>query len=272
MIKTPLRYPGGKGKMYKQVKQIILGNDLQDKTYVEPFAGGFGIGIKLLSNGEVTKAIINDYDYHIYAIWHCIFYDTNNFINLIRNAEINIEVWRQQKEVYRNYNNYSILEVGFSAFFLNRTNYSGVLKGGPIGGLNQEGSYKIDCRFNRDNLISNIKAISQYRDVIEVYNLDAKDFISKIVGGRKEKLFFNFDPPYVKKGRELYTNFYNENDHRQLAQTIITQCSNVNWIMTYDDSPLIKDIYGEFENVEFTLTYTAGTKKKGKEILITHLL
>ena len=84
MITYPLRYPGGKGKLYKQVKLIIVENNLQTRAYTEPFAGGFGIGIKLLLNGDIGRVIINDFDYHIYAIWNCIFYETDAFIILIK--------------------------------------------------------------------------------------------------------------------------------------------------------------------------------------------
>lgn len=271
MIRTPLRYPGGKGKMYNRVKQIIEENNLQEKTYTEPFAGGFGIGIKLIANNIVNRTIINDYDYRIYAIWDCIFHNTENFINLINETPINIEMWKKQKEIYKTYKNFSLLEVGFSAFFLNRTNYSGVLKGGPIGGISQEGKYKVDCRFNKSYLIGLIRAISQFRETVEIYNYDAKEFINKIVKNREKELFINFDPPYVQNGQQLYTNFYKEDDHRALANVIISQCKDVYWIMTYDDNALIKEIYNGFENEELLLTYTAGGTKTGKEILLKHL-
>lgn len=271
MITSPLRYPGGKGKLYKQVKQIILDNNLQDRAYTEPFAGGYGIGIKLLLNNDINHAIINDFDYHIYAIWQCIFLHTETFIRLIMNTPINLQTWETQKKIYNDYQNHSLLEVGFSAFFLNRTNYSGVLKGGPIGGIEQSGKYKIDCRFNKQRLIASIQRISTFRNNVEIYNMDINKFIDTIILKRQNELFVNFDPPYVSKGEVLYKNYFNEDDHKQLANKIITNLQDVQWIMTYDDCELIRELYKEFNPQKFNLQYYAGTKRIGNELLITNL-
>lgn len=271
MITSPLRYPGGKGKLYKQVKQIIVENNLQTRAYTEPFAGGFGIGIKLLLNGDIGRVIINDFDYHIYAIWHCIFYETDAFINLIKRTAINLNLWRQQKEIYNDYVNHSLLEVGFSAFFLNRTNYSGVLTGGPIGGVKQTSKYKIDCRFNKHKLIELIRRIGQYRNQVELYNLDVNQFIDTIILPRQNELFINFDPPYVTKGEILYKNYFNDGDHKKLADKIITNLQDAQWIMTYDDCELIKELYKSYNPQDFNLQYYAGTKRLGNELLISNI-
>ena len=163
------------------------------------------------------------------------------------------------------------MEVGFSAFFLNRTNYSGVLKGGPIGGINQKGKYKIDCRFNKPKLIELIKRIGDLRNKVERFNLDVNDFIDQVVNRRRDELFVNFDPPYVSKGEVLYRNYFTENDHKQLAAKIINNLQDVQWIMTYDDCDLIKELYRNYNPTNFNLQYFAGTKRKGNELLITNL-
>lgn len=266
-----LRYPGGKGKLYKQVKQIILDNNLQDKAYTEPFAGGFGIGIKLLLNNDVQYAIINDFDYHIYAIWQCVFFKTEKLVELIKNTPITLQTWEQQKKIYNEYQNYSLLEVGFSAFFLNRTNYSGVLKGGPIGGTKQVGKYKIDCRFNKERLIDSIQRIGAFRDKVKIFNLDVNKFIDTVILKMPDQLFVNFDPPYVTKGEVLYKNYFNEDDHKQLSNKIKSNLQNVQWIMTYDDCELIKKLYSDYNPQKFNLQYYAGTKRIGEELLISNL-
>lgn len=270
-MKSPLRYPGGKGKLYSLVKNIMETNDMLGRTYVEPFSGGYSIGLQLLVNNDVQRAIINDYDYHIYAIWKCIFCKTKQFVKLIKNTPIDLVEWQKQKEIYENYKNYSMLEVGFSAFFLNRTNHSGVIKGGPIGGKDQKGTYKIDCRFNKDSLISFIEKISTYRDKVEIYNYSAETLIKKVIAKRTDELFINFDPPYVKKGKMLYTNYYNISDHEFLSELIVKKLYNAKWIMTYDECELIKELYKGFIINDFELKYSAGHIKKGKELLISNL-
>lgn len=271
MIASPLRYPGGKGKLYKTVRKLIFDYKLCNKSYVEPFAGGYGIGIKLLLNGDIHHAIINDYDYHIYAIWYCIFYETESFVKLINDTPIDLQVWKKQKKIYNDYLEYSLLEVGFSAFFLNRTNYSGVLEGGPIGGFDQKSKYKINCRFNKKRLIDLIDKISNFKNSVEIYNMEVNDFIDNLILHRQDELFVNFDPPYVTKGEILYKNYFQQADHEQLAEKIKNTMNNVQWIMTYDDCELIRELYKVYNPQNYNLRYNAGVKRLGNELIITNL-
>lgn len=261
---TPLRYPGGKTKLFKKVSSIIQHNNLQGYTYVEPFVGGAGLAIKLLDKNLVDKLIINDYDYHIYAFWYCVLNHPNELVELIVNTQVTLEERERQKEIYVNPKNYNILDVGFSTLYLNRTNRSGVLKAGPIGGKKQTGNYLIDCRFNKIKIIDKIKLISNYKNNIRLYNLDVLDFINKL---KKEdgNLFINFDPPYYNKGAELYTNFFIDKDHIRLKQSI--DKLNFPWITTYDNCEFISNLYSEYKSEIISLTYSAGKTKKGEELL-----
>lgn len=262
-----LRYPGGKSRLYDLVKMIIHENHLQNKVYVEPFAGGFGLGLKLLLNGDVTKTIINDYDYHIYCFWKCVFEYTDKLINAIETADINIQEWHRQKDIYNNYQIHPEFEIGFATLFLNRTNYSGVLKGGPIGGLTQTGKYKIDCRFNKQHIISRIVKVAKFKNQVELYNCDAIQLIQKLKQ-RENELFFNFDPPYVKRGPALYLNSYRQDDHVKLRNAI-TQIQT-NWIMTYDNDELIKNLYQEYDVALLTLGYSMNRKRTEQELFISN--
>lgn len=265
---SPLRYPGGKGQMYDKIKQIIHANSLDQKTYVEPFAGGFAVGITLIRNNIVRKAIINDIDFHIYAFWKAVFFKTEKFLEKIESTPINMDEWHKQRSIYNKCNRKSILDAAFATLFLNRTNFSGVLKAGPIGGQNQTGKYKMDCRFPKERISKLIHDISQYKERIEVYNMDANEFITNILKPKQKDLFINFDPPYVKKGKALYTNFYDMNDHRKLKDCIVGNL-NCDWIMTYDNNDFIKSIYKDFFIYEFNLGYSANIHKKGTELFVS---
>lgn len=173
MNPSPLRYPGGKTKLCNKISNIIMKSGLQGCTYIEPFAGGAGLALSLLYNGLVKKIVINDYDYHVYAFWYSILKYKDDFCNKLLNTVIDIAEWKNQREIYNNYQDYSIVDVGFSFFFLNRTNRSGILKAGPIGGKNQESNYSIDCRFNKKNLLEKINNIYKYKNKILLYNKDA---------------------------------------------------------------------------------------------------
>lgn len=266
---SPLRYPGGKTILYKKIKNILKKNNLIECTYMEPFSGGAGLALKLLMNNDVKRIIINDLDFAIYSFWHNVLYDTDKFCNDIENIKVDLEEWEKQKYIYNNQNNYSMYEVGLATFFLNRTNRSGIIKGGVIGGKKQEGKYKIDCRFNKKVLIEKIKKIGMYRNRIKLFNYDANDFIKRVVMRQKnEKFFIYFDPPYIKRGPELYKNHFNKEEHEYLSTNIKEKLFEKNWIVTYDKNELVQKLYDNFCIVEFDLNYSAGKNKTGNELMI----
>ncbi len=268
---SPLRYPGGKSKIYKKVKNLIIANGYEGRTYVEPFAGGFGIGIGLLCEGLVKNAILNDYDSHIYHFWYSIFNDTENLLRLISDTPITIEERERQKTNYSDKNASSLID-GFATLFLNRVNFSGVIKGGPIGGATQTGTYKIDCRFNKIDISNKIKNIAKLKGKIKLYNKDAGSLISMNLIKMKDPMFLNIDPPYVIKGSKLYTNYFTELDHKNLQNVIVTHLDeNFPWIITYDDCELVRKLYGQYHIQEYNITHNAWRNIQGKELLITNL-
>ncbi|HEP1675543.1 TPA: DNA adenine methylase, partial [Streptococcus pyogenes] len=208
---SPLRYPGGKSQVYDYVRELVIANDAI--TYIEPYMGGMGIALKLLLNNNVHKIMVNDYDKAIYAFWYSVLNYTEQLIEKINTTPITIDEWKLQREVQKNKNNCDdLLTLGFSTLFLNRTNRSGIIKAGVIGGLKQDGNYKLDCRFNKEKTIKKIKLIASYKKQIKLYNMDAEKFIRLNITKTKNSFTF-FDPPYYTKGPGLYTNFYNHENH-----------------------------------------------------------
>lgn len=262
---SPLRYPGGKYKLYNYVEELVKENNCY--TYIEPFCGGAAVALGLLFDGIVNNIIINDYDYTIFCFWDSILHSTEKFVRMIENADVSIDEWHKQKAIRDNTNGHSKLEIGFSTFFLNRTNRSGIIdKAGPIGGFEQQGNYPIDCRFNKARLISQIKKIEEHEDHIQVYNLEALDFIENVII-KKRRSFVFFDPPYYSKGPGLYTNFYSHGDHVNLASEILLRLKNRKWIVTYDNVNAIKAMYAKVPSVEFELRYTLQEKRSSSEVM-----
>lgn len=262
---SPLRYPGGKTKFYDYVRELLKCNDMLGKTYMEPFAGGAGLALKLLLNNDVERIIINDYDTAIYSFWHSILYETDAFCELIKNTPVTTEEWKKQREIYINSSGDVSLDVGFSTFFLNRTNVSGVIKGGIIGGQEQQGTYKIDARYNEENLISKIRNIAEKKEQIVLLNQDAKELLQPQQLRKYYKTFINLDPPYVKKGTQLYKNAFSEADHRELSE-LISGC-NRKWIVTYDICPLVADLYSNFRSSYLDVTYSVKMSKRAQEYI-----
>lgn len=263
---SPLRYPGGKSCLLELASTLLIHNGLCRSHYAEPFAGGSGLALGLLYSGYVAEISINDIDLSIWAFWNSVLFETDSFIDLVEKTPITVMEWQRQREIHRGNVNASTLELGFAAFFLNRTNRSGVIKGGGvIGGLDQTGTYKIDCRFNVDDLVRRIRRVARYRSQIHLSCLDAHDFLDQCRTLPARSLLF-IDPPYFKKGPGLYTSFYRTPDHEALARRI--EQIETPWIVTYDDISEIRHLYAKQQQYSFNLRYSLNTKRAGRELLI----
>lgn len=264
-IVSPLRYPGGKGKFYPYVRRLLECNDLLGETYIEPFAGGAGLALRLLLNNDVKRIVINDLDPAIYSFWYCVLNYPDELSRLIHDTPVTTEQWAIEKEIYMQGYQHNLLEYAFATFFLNRTNVSGVLMGGKIGGINQAGNYTLDARFNREDLIQRIFAIANCRNQITLTNLDAKDFLSANNLRHYYKTFLNLDPPYVKKGKQLYKNAFSREDHTELFN-IIDHCHR-KWIVTYDICDFIDTLYQSYRSSILDLNYSVRGNRKANEFI-----
>ncbi|WP_294954104.1 DNA adenine methylase [uncultured Gilliamella sp.] len=263
---SPLRYPGGKSKFSPYIKNIIETNNIVGCDYYEIYAGGAGVALNLLIDGICKNIHINDADPAIYSFWKSAIYDTENFLRLLNDTPITMDEWYKQKEIINNPLNNSELNLGFSAFFLNRTNRSGILKGGVIGGKKQDGIYRIDNRFKKLDLIKKIQLISGWAKNIFVTNLDASKLLTQINKTNNKNVFIYLDPPYYIKGQGLYRNFYNHEDHVKIRE--ILDKARFHWLVSYDNNENIKDIYKQYRQREYSLNYSAQLKMKAKEIII----
>ena len=266
---SPLRYPGGKAKVADFVQCLIKENALLDGTYVEPYVGGGSVALSLLFNEYVSDIYINDKDISIYAFWYSVLNNTDALCQLIKDTPINVETWFKQKEFQQNKENGNadLLKLGFSTFFLNRTNRSGILKAGIIGGYEQTGNYKIDARFNKEDLIKRIQRIADYAERIHLTNEDAVTLVQRLKDGLPHNTLFYLDPPYYIKGKGLYLNYYNDKDHQDIANSI-GDFREHKWIISYDNVDFIVDLYSKFRQKTFELNYSASNSGKGKEVMI----
>jgi len=262
---TPLRYPGGKSKLANFMRLVFEENNCISGHYIEPYAGGAGVAFHLLFGGYASHIHINDLDKSIYAFWQAILEDTDNMCRLIYDTSVNMEHWLEQKQVQLHPEQYSTLEIGFSTFFLNRTNRSGIINGGVIGGKDQDGFWRLDARYNKSSLISRIERISRFGDNITVYNLDATEFIITVVPVLPLKSIIYLDPPYYAKGSDLYENHYDYSDHLLISRLVndIRQ----KWIVSYDDVLEVRELYQHYRNMPYKLSYSAAERYRGSEIM-----
>lgn len=266
MYYSPLRYPGGKNKLSGFIANICIENNINGH-YIEPYSGGASVALFLLLEGYIDKITINDMDKSIYAFWYSVLHNNEELCERIQNAILDIYEWKKQKLIQSNKETSSLLDLGFSTFYLNRTNRSGIINAGVMGGINQSGNYLMDCRFNKEDLIKRIKRIGAKRDKINLLNLDAIDLITSIEKTQnKSNIIFYFDPPYYLKASTLYMNHYKEDNHKLVAQKI-KSIETIKWVVSYDNVPEIQALYSDCRKKEFSFKHTAYKSREGKEIL-----
>jgi DNA adenine methylase len=262
---SPLRYPGGKGLLYARLRQLIRDNGLTSSTYVEPYAGGAGAALGLLISGQVARIAINDLDPAVYAFWRAVVDHPQEFGRMVNTVDLTVAEWEKQRQTYDTSPRHRYLALGFATFYLNRTNRSGVLNGGPIGGKDQTGNYKIDARFNRETLLERIRLIELHAERIVVTNSDGRDIIKQYAGDANA--FIYADPPYFDKAGSLYMNAFEAADHRKLAQCL-NRVKKARWVLTYDNVPQVANLYARRRRRLFSLNYSAHRVMTAQEVMV----
>ncbi len=269
---SPLRYPGGKVSLYDFLKRTIEKNKIVDGIYAEGFAGGAGAALNLLMLEDVREIYLNDKDELIYKFWKSVLLETDELLRLINDTTLNIEEWNYRKQILKDKNlqqELSDVELGFTAFLLNRCNRSGILRAGVIGGNHQNGDWKIDARYNKEDLMKRIQTISYYKERIHLSNKDVISFLKYLskIGFEQNELLVYLDPPYVIQGKELYRYYFKENQHEELAKFLQFELQN-KWLVSYDDHPLVHKIFSASQKSIFEFNYYANKTKIGRELVI----
>lgn len=264
---TPLRYPGGKACLRPYLESLIRQNGLADGDYAEPFCGGAGVALELLQGYAVGRIHLNDLDPAVYAFWHSAVHQSDELCALIETTPCTMESWHEQRTIAKAQDTSDLVKLGFSTFFMNRTNRSGILLAGVIGGQQQSGRWKLDARYNRADLLKRLRAIHRFRKHISLYNLDCIDFLMAMNATLNNRSLIYLDPPYVRKGPGLYMNHFTDVDHKLLARFVTTRL-RVPWMVSYDDHPLVRQCYGQSCTAELSLPYSAyGNARRGDELV-----
>ncbi|RDI73513.1 D12 class N6 adenine-specific DNA methyltransferase [Gaiella occulta] len=251
---SPLRYPGGKGKIANYIKLVILDNDLVGCEYVEPYAGGASIALSLLFEEYADRIHINDINRGVFAFWDTALRNPDELCRRIQSVPLDVTEWLRQRAIQRD-PNADPVDLGFATFYLNRTSRSGIIGGGVIGGLDQSGHWKIDARFNRGQLIRRLQRIGRFASRITLTSHDAAQYLTEVLPGL-ERPFVYLDPPYYTNGAKLYENWYAADDHAAIAATV--RRLGVPWIVSYDAVPEVAELYTSFARIGYELHYSAA--------------
>lgn len=261
---SPLRYPGGKARLGPYFARLLASQSVEIDTYCEPYAGGAGAALHLLAQGDVSRIIINDLNPGVAAFWRAALRHPAEFMGAIEDCNVDLDTWHRQRAIYATPEGRDDLELGFATYFLNRCNRSGILSARPIGGLEQNGRWKIDARFNKEGLTDRIKTLAQYADRIDVQERPAIELI-KTLNRRTRPVFLYVDPPYIAQGDELYLTRHTWDDHNRLAHVL--RRSPHPWILTYDNGEKIHPLYPELRCARFKISHTAQKQKIGQELM-----
>ena len=269
---TPLRYPGGKTWLLPYINDFLLFHKIQLGTIVEPFAGSASVSIGLLRSGMADKAVLCENDPMIISFWKSALYNSKEFAELIKNLDISMDTWNEFKKYLANDTptKYNDLELGLAFLFYNRTNYSGIINAGPIGGRRQLSKYSIKCRFNQERIIKKVNQLSSLSDRIEIIHGDGREYLRKFMENQGENIFIYVDPPYYDAGKVLYRKFFAVEDHAELGE-ILTHI-NLPWLASYDDADFIRELYRSSKSQYVYTDYQAGNLKRGsRELLLSNL-
>lgn len=264
---TPLRYPGGKARFAPFIASVMAKNGLNGGHYLEPYAGGAAVALELLFHGTAEHVHINDFDSAVYDFWVSVTQRPEAILKLLWDTPVTIEQWHYWRDVLRGNIKVGQVKRGFATLFLNRTNRSGILKAGVIGGLQQAGDYRLDARLKKDVLSKRIETIALHADRISVYNEDALELLKRCPKFLPPKSLIYLDPPYYVKGQGLYRNFYEHEDHEKIAVLLQSPKFSRRWVVSYDNVDEIQQMYQAAKALSYGLHYTAQKRYIGSEIM-----
>jgi DNA adenine methylase len=233
---SPMRFPGGKTKFLPVLREHLYPLIIKHNSFLDVFVGGGSVLLDIAQRFPEIKLFANDKDYWIYCFWKIVAGDDFNKLSelvSLLSVRPSLNLFYKLREQDTN----DELQCAYKAIFFNRTTFSGIRNGGPIGGKNQNSKYTVDCRFNFNKLKKQILFCNKLlsgRTIIE--NKDFND-LSYLY---ENNIPAYLDPPYYKVGKKLYPIYMDHSEHLQLNKILL---SRQNWVLSYDEDVIIKSLY-----------------------------
>lgn len=262
MVRSPLRYPGGKNRAVKNIKELIP----HYKEYREPFLGGGSVFVHEKQQMPNAKFWVNDLYDPVHMFWKMVRDDIDTMVDRVIELRGRSSDGKQLFHFLRdNYESFSELDKAAAFFVFNRVTFSGV---SDAGGYSDESFRK---RFTE----SSIERLKKLKDImdedVKVTNMDYQEMVE----ADGDDVFIFLDPPYYSatksglygKNGKLHKDF----DHERFAE--VMENSDHKWLITYDDSEYIRELFSFANIIAWDTKYgmknvTSSSNQKGKELFI----
>jgi len=264
-LKSPYRYAGGKSKLLPQIMHYLNALVKDSEIYIEPFVGGGSVFLEIVNRYPDKTFYLNDKNIGVASFWSIVTGGNDKCLQELSQLIDQQPTPALHAKLRKNKSDDPVM-LAYKSIFFNRCNFSGIEASGMIGGVEQKSKYKIDCRYNATKIKDKINQINQAtRGKVIVSNLDIMDYHFFWESNHPSYL----DPPYVEAGKQLYVKYMEDSEHKKLAERLV---SRENWLLSYDDHTLIRELYSDQEIIDLSVRYSIdGNKEKWKinnELLI----
>jgi|SRR5215831_11899670 len=276
-----VKWAGGKSQLLSTIESTI---PTFYGRYFEPFLGGGALFLHAANTNKIHRgAFLSDSNEELINAYNVVRSNVERLIEILISYERSYKV--SPARFYYDLRDSTFLptinKVERAARFitLNKTCYNGLYRVNKQGRFNVPmGRYKNPCICDHENLRSISKVLKDPQTQIEL-----SDYKQILLGNAREGDFVYLDPPYdptsptAKFTGYTYTGFTDKDQH-ELAKTF-QKLDQRNCLVLLSNSytPLIKELYHDYENVKIVNTTRAinsnASRRKGhRELLISNYL
>ena len=257
--------------MYPKLEPFLLAQF--EPNIIIPFIGAGNETVRLIKKRRLKSLWINDLDPGITSFWKAVNFYPLKFLHKIKKYTPSVDDFYKFKSILEDLESppkgvEDVTDIALIKLVIHQISYSGlgVMAGGPIGGKTQASKYTVDCRWNPSKLSKRIIDVNNLFKQIDDLRITTWDFEAVLSDKKCDGLIY-LDPPYFEQGPQLYQHSFSQWDHWRLSEILFN--SHKNWILSYDDHPVIRQFYSFANLYEIDASYSiTGQRKKG-ELIIT---
>ena len=269
LVAPVVKWVGGKRQLLDEIRPLL---PKRITSYCEPFLGGGAV----LFSIQPSKAIVNDLNGDLIAVYETIRDDVESLIESLKKHENTSEYFYAIRDMDRNkdvYQAMSKVERASRLIYLNKTCFNGLFRVNSAGEFNSPfGHYK------NPNIVNEpvLRAVSKYlsSSKITFCNEDFAVTLERIGRGG----FVYLDPPYDPVSDTANFTGYNKGGFDRNEQIRLKECCDeltrrgIKFMLSNSATDFIKEIYKEYDIsiVQAKRAINSDSSKRGaiEEVLI----